>query len=46
MEKGGDRMEILFIIVILKVIAREVAVFGSVAKFLKPSYNLEKRQFE
>jgi hypothetical protein len=49
MEKGGDRMEILFIIAIeiLKVIAREVAVFffaKRVGKYLSTSWKKSKKK--
>ncbi len=48
MEKGGDRMEILFIIAIeiLKVIAREVAVFFAkrVGKYLSTSWKKAQKK--
>lgn len=48
MEKGGDRMEILFIIAIeiLKVIAREVAVFFAkrVGKYLSTSWKKTQKK--
>lgn len=50
MEKGGDRMEILFIIAIeiLKVIAREVAVFFAkrVGKYFSTSWKKTKKSDE
>jgi hypothetical protein len=48
MEKGGDRMEILFTIAIeiLKVIAREVAVFFAkrVGKYLSTSWKKARKK--
>ena len=49
MEKGGDRMEILFTIAIeiLKVIAREVAVFAKrVGKYLSTSWKKARKSDE